>query len=282
MQPVSPDKRAQRKYSVEVLTEEGLWAQHGAHLDSAQSTAAPSDEHFHWHRFGRWSAGTLFSICLHGALFSTVLWGTAGRPPLRPLTEGASASQQNHQGTEYVSTLILLNDHSITPPDQVADDSVYESLPSSAKPTSDSLIVAALDTPAPAMLSGSDTGTDDTAPTAEATGNEAGRAVLFGRYMGQIRARIERAWDYPVTPVAATFDCKVQIKQTIHGDVQEVTLQHCGDDPAWQTSLVHAIQRASPLSAPPDQSVFTELVTLNFGATKLAANNSDAVMTSSP
>ena len=84
--------------------------------------------------------------------------------------------------------------------------------------------------------------------------------------MGQIKARIERAWDYPANSSLKSFQCTVQIKQNRKGEVQEVTMTQCINDPAWQLSLAKAIQAASPLSAPPNEKVFTEVITLTFDA----------------
>jgi len=101
----------------------------------------------------------------------------------------------------------------------------------------------------------------------EAAGDQAGHALLFGRYMGQISARIERAWQRPRTQIGApSFLCRVQINQDRAGNVREVTLQRCGGSVRWQASLVHAIEAASPLPAPPDPDVFSNLVSLEFDA----------------
>jgi len=99
----------------------------------------------------------------------------------------------------------------------------------------------------------------------EANGNEQGRSMLFGRYMGQISARVERAWMRPRSvPTAGKFACRAQITQDQTGQVQEITLQECTGDPLWQVSLVRAINGASPFPAPPDPSVFSNLITVEF------------------
>jgi outer membrane biosynthesis protein TonB len=93
----------------------------------------------------------------------------------------------------------------------------------------------------------------------------AARSNLIGRYLGQIDARIERAWRRPRTPVAeGLFSCRVRIEQDTRGDVQEITLEHCNGDTRWQVSLVQAIQLASPLPAPPDPTVFRRTIRMNF------------------
>ena len=104
--------------------------------------------------------------------------------------------------------------------------------------------------------------------TPQATVADAGRlSQLYGRYMGQISARIDRAWLRPRTPVGgASFSCHVRIVQDAVGNVMEVTLEQCNGDTRWQLSLVNAIDSASPLPAPPDANVFSRTVHLGFTA----------------
>jgi hypothetical protein len=103
---------------------------------------------------------------------------------------------------------------------------------------------------------------DEQVVTIEDKGHEA----LFGRYIGQITARIERAWMRPRTPIGASlFTCRVEIVQD-HGVVKEVTLRRCNGDFRWQTSLVRGIQTASPLPAPPDADLYQNRLILDFSA----------------
>jgi TonB-like protein len=96
------------------------------------------------------------------------------------------------------------------------------------------------------------------------------RGELFGRYISQITARIERAWMRPRTPIGANlFTCRVEITQD-HGVIQEVTLQRCNGDFRWQTSLVRGIQTASPLPAPPDPNVYQSRLILDFSSVEFA------------
>lgn len=102
------------------------------------------------------------------------------------------------------------------------------------------------------------------------------RAALFQRYTGQIQARIERAWMRPRTGFeAGLFNCRVQIVQDRHGNVVETTLQRCNGAPAWQGSLVQAIQTASPLPAPPDPEVFADALTLEFTSAQYQAGGDE-------
>ena len=94
-----------------------------------------------------------------------------------------------------------------------------------------------------------------------------GDSELFGRYMGQVSARIERAWLRPRTPVGdLLFSCRVRIEQDAHGAIQEITLVRCNGSTRWQLSLVQAIQSASPLPAPPDPTLFKRTFSLSFQA----------------
>lgn len=109
--------------------------------------------------------------------------------------------------------------------------------------------------------------TDVPAGEAPTDGEQATRAVLFGRYMGQINARIERAWTRPATLAGHdSFACRVSVVQDGVGNVQAVNLEQCTDDSRWQQSLVRAIRSASPLPAPPDSAIFTPTLRLVFSA----------------
>ena len=90
---------------------------------------------------------------------------------------------------------------------------------------------------------------------------------MSGRYLGQMRARIDRAWQRPRTAIGAPiFQCQVQVDQDRLGRVQEVTLLECNGGARWHLSLVHAIEAASPLPAPSDPAVFVHHVLLEFRA----------------
>lgn len=108
------------------------------------------------------------------------------------------------------------------------------------------------------------------------SGDGTERVRLFGIYTGQIRARVERIWRRPRSPVnehasltnsantGESFQCQVQIVQDVDRNVQEVLLPRCNGSSAWQRSLVLAIQQASPLPAPPSPTVFSHSIGLSF------------------
>lgn len=111
---------------------------------------------------------------------------------------------------------------------------------------------------------------DETAteePIAETSADAVGRVRLFGIYVGQVSARIERAWRRP-NPIGKVqdFNCVVRIEQDREGNVLSVELMQCNGDTHWQMSLVHAIESASPLSAPPDPSVYADQLILSFSS----------------
>jgi TonB C terminal len=116
---------------------------------------------------------------------------------------------------------------------------------------------------------------DQSSSPALGNGDDANQTRLFGIYTGQIRARIERVWRRPrsainlpdnetAANVVETFQCQVQIVQDSRGNVQEILLPDCNGSPAWQRSLVVAIQQASPLPAPPSTSVFSQSLSMTF------------------
>ena len=108
-------------------------------------------------------------------------------------------------------------------------------------------------------------------PRSEQADGQSGFGAMYGRYLGQIHARIDRAWVRPRTAIGAPiFQCQVQVDQDSEGRVQAVTLLECNGGARWQVSLEHAIEAASPLPAPPDPAVFVHHLLLAFRATAYA------------
>jgi len=104
-----------------------------------------------------------------------------------------------------------------------------------------------------------------TPETSPAVPDPAQHALLYGRYLGQLQARIERAWLRPRTEIGAPqFSCRARVEQDRRGDVVRVDLDHCTGSQRWQQSLVSAIRTASPLAAPPDASVYADVLWLSF------------------
>jgi hypothetical protein len=84
-----------------------------------------------------------------------------------------------------------------------------------------------------------------------------------GIYLDQIRARIDRARGSTGLKMAVGR-CDVLIHQDQQGQVQKVEFGRCLAAADWKDNLVQAIRYASPLPAPPDESVFSEQVQLQF------------------
>jgi hypothetical protein len=102
-------------------------------------------------------------------------------------------------------------------------------------------------------------------PNSDDSLDEGARALLYGRYVGQIDARVQRAWLRPRAPIGDTrFNCRARIAQDRTGNVREVTLEQCNGGERWRLSLVRAIESASPLPAPPDPRVFNRVIRLSF------------------
>ena len=96
---------------------------------------------------------------------------------------------------------------------------------------------------------------------------ESGYGEKYGRYLSQIRARIDRAWERPRSAIGAPlFQCQAEVDQDGTGEVQQVTLLDCNGGAAWKLSLVNAIQAASPLPPPSDRAVFVHHLLLEFRA----------------
>ena len=93
------------------------------------------------------------------------------------------------------------------------------------------------------------------------------RSQVFGLYISQIEAQIDRAWLRPRAPLdAPLFSCRARIAQDSSGNVREVTLELCTADSRWQQSLIRAIESASPLPPPSDPSVFVSVLRISFEA----------------
>jgi hypothetical protein len=203
---------------------------------------------------------------MHLLVVGSLLWGGARvvpRPDKNAAGAGASALTSNAQPGP---TMILIN--LSAPLDAPAEADLIEELASAGVAPKDLMIEIASSNPLPAIpLTRDDTQQDQDAKTAEAIGNDAQRSLLLGMYMGQIKARIDRAWLRPRNPLKSdAFSCQVQIVQNSSGAVTEVALRRCNGDIRWQESLVAAIQSASPLPAPPDPSLFADQLMLGFEA----------------
>ena len=225
--------------------------------------------------------GAAGSLLLHALLLLSMLVSAQVMKVRRPHVQGLGAAHVSSREAPN-ETLILLN---LSTP-------VKSRPPLIAKLSSAGLLPADLPItfvsphPLPHFVRRADHAAENKSATAPIDrGDAALRAALFGRYTGQIDARIERAWQRPRSPVndeevpsnglgftAARkraiadepFRCQVRILQDRQGNVQEVQLLRCNGSVAWRQSLVTAILTASPLPAPPSPAVFSDALALIF------------------
>jgi hypothetical protein len=197
-------------------------------------------------RYAVVATGAFVSLLLHAFLITSLAWSGGHARMSSPTPAERSAI-----GSEPTMELEMIEDvtASITPDE--AENSVPRLLPVSVKAALTAFNI-------PFVLDPADTQTD----FGQA---ESARSALVGLYMGQIDARIERAWRRPRTPInEGLFSCRVRIEQDSRGEVKEITLERCNGDATWQVSLVHAIQAASPLPAPSDPKVFKRVIRMGF------------------
>ena len=219
---------------------------------------------------GRLPGGLVASLFLHGLLLTPLLWGGGHVQKQRmPNAQGASASQHDVKFLESMMVVFMEESPAIREP------SPEEITPSARfllpQPPIRSLARPQISAPTVTSIE-----VVDERAASEADGDQMGHSMLFGRYMGQISARVERAWARPRSvPTDGSFACRVQITQDEHGNVREVTLEKCTEDPQWQVSLVRAISAASPFPAPPDPAVFSNLLRMEFDSDPYVAGASD-------
>jgi hypothetical protein len=215
--------------------------------------------------------GVIGTLLIHALIIPSVYMGSRG-PKVRPpqIQESTSLAKSNADSTDNLVLITL-------PTNSSASDAMSRdmSLQLSAIKLA---AVSRVEVDPPALLDVELLPLSEDQPALVAgTGEDsAEQARLRGIYSGQIRARIERIWRRPRTPISEgvnggipgisneSFQCQVQIVQDANGLVQEVLLPRCVGSPAWQRSLVTAIQRASPLPAAPSPRVFTRSIVLDF------------------
>lgn len=212
-------------------------------------------------------AGTLL---LHSMLIQFVSFVSRGHKPKPPeAQESANAPSKSAQDAD---NLVLISLPTIANATQAGSESATSSLPDLSKMK----IKSPISVDPPAFLNLETLALSEDPASLQAAGGADGGELSrsFGIYTGQIQARIDRVWRRPRTPVNESasgqkatddsFQCVAQIVQDLKGNVQEVMLPRCNGSPAWRNSLVLAIQHASPLPAPPSQTVFSTSISLTF------------------
>jgi hypothetical protein len=226
--------------------------------------------------------GLVGTLSLHGLAVQSLVLASVPHKPRPPELQGAGAHRV--ESVPPAEELVLVTLDGVH---KGEDADLLEQIVSLA-PRLENPQFSALEADTPASIDVASTevsaeGSSQASPDAD---EPALRALMFGRYTDQIRARIERAWIRPRTAVDdatiprrssagtdsaipydnKTFTCRVQIRQGVRGDVQEVLLLQCNGTEAWRHSLVIAINQASPLPAPPTMKVFKRALTMSFDA----------------
>jgi len=227
--------------------------------------------------------GMLGTLLLHAMLIQWVYFG--GRDPNPKPPEAQESANARSKSTAEADGLVLISLPTIGNANQVTSESAIASLPSLSKMK----IKPAVHVDSPELLDIETLAlSEDQATKSTMEGVDgAEQARLFGIYTGQIEARIARVWRRPRSPVnednasqnandgGESFQCEAQIVQDARGNVQEVMLPRCNGSSAWRTSLVLAIQHASPLPAPPSMKVFTQSISLHFVGLAYVSGSSD-------
>lgn len=205
--------------------------------------------------------GALTSVLLHLLVFGAILFGPGAGPRLERKS-GIGATALSSDNTP-LGVLILIDASA----DGLHHDDPFDQLGSLGHLLQSPLLTIASPKVSLENFDFLDGPKADPAATDETTGDQRGRAALFGLYIRQVQARIERAWRHPKSaPATGSFACRVQISQSKRGEVREVQLLECSQDVPWRLSLVNAIDSASPLPAPPDPRVFADLLRMSFRA----------------
>jgi hypothetical protein len=204
------------------------------------------------------AAGVVGVLLIHVLLVVSFVLSLSAPSPRRPNNTGAGATAFL-SAAEPDMTVVFINEP--TPTDSPPKPPPLASRGIAAP---DLQLVVFSPDPSPANASTpsenlKDTQDDIAAPQA------AEHARLYGRYLGQLQARIERAWLRPRTQIGPSqFSCRVRVQQDHRGAVTRLGLDHCNGTDRWQQSLLSAIRTASPLPAPPDPSVYADVLLLTF------------------
>lgn len=166
----------------------------------------------------------LFSVLLHALVLVALLYH--GR--------GAAGGYDAPAGTAYAGAAAVALPIWITPPDPDPPVLPPPELLTATQPMSPA--VPALD-----ALSGMDTTPIDIPPAPD---HDSG-VPPYIRYVGEVTARIQRAWAVPVT--AHDLHCRVHLQLDSAGEVRSITLQACDVEPSLQASIRDAIHHAAPL-----------------------------------
>ena len=98
---------------------------------------------------------------------------------------------------------------------------------------------------------------------AEEHANQVRNSGALVSWVGQIAARIQRAWLRPPS-ARQGIQCVLHITQAPGGQVLSAKIESCNGDQAVRESIEAAAYRASPLPPPPDPSLFERDLEVTF------------------
>jgi hypothetical protein len=213
-------------------------------------------------RFGVSTAGLIGALAIH-ALFVLPFVLDLSLPSRKPPDRSGAGASALAGASEREITVVFINESS---PPSVTPPPVLEALSSRGLASLD-LPVVVLSPDASPAAEADRTVVQETTDSSAVAPDPAQHALLYGRYVGQVQARIDRAWMRPRTEIGAPrFSCRARIKQDRRGNVIDVTLDQCNGTERWQQSLASAIRTASPLPAPPDPSVYADVLWFSFSS----------------
>jgi hypothetical protein len=231
--------------------------------------------------FSPTALGFFGTLAIHALIVPTAYFGTQRTKAHPPEVQEPGSIAQSKADSDESLVLITLPTISNSSREMAQN---LSSLPAVTKVAVNSPI--SLDPPALLNVEILTLGEEQPSQAAVANADATEQARLFGIYTGQIRARIDRIWRRPRTPINEhgadspansdeSFQCEAQIVQDARGNVQEILLPQCNGSLAWRLSLVAAIREASPLPAPPSRKVFSRSIELNFVGLPYAPSTAD-------
>lgn len=102
---------------------------------------------------------------------------------------------------------------------------------------------------------------------AEEGRTDAVNSGLLNQYVALIQQKVMRNWIKPQT-ARSGLECEVKVAQATGGTVLSVEVGRCNGDAAVRASIEAAVQRASPLPAPPDPRLFERNLLFIFKPTE--------------
>jgi hypothetical protein len=214
--------------------------------------------------------GCVLAVILHVMLIGSLINGNGHQVFRRDRSVQSTGASVLNSSDHPAVTMVMIN----LPVERDPRAPTYEQLASRgfASPDLAITILNADFKPAVAKIEES---TDPRAkPAPEAIGDTSDLALMFGRYLGQIKARVDRGWIRPRSAVdSGEFVCQAQIDEDAAGQVKHVELRSCNGDDRWKQSLIRAIRLASPLPPPAEPSLHTPRVMVSFRAAQWSASS---------